>query len=531
MIRRRILLAAVLAVLFGIGWGVGRGRAGGDLYRNLDTFVEVLHAVQASYVDPVQPRPLIEGGLRGMLQSLDPYSRFLSQAEYEGLRGTLDEQFEGIGLLLDVHQGAPIVVTPVEGSPAWEAGLLPGDVISKVDGHSTLGHTLADIAGWLKGPAGKSVTLQVLRTGETEPLDLTLVRRTVDAPSVTAAFLPEPGIGYVRLSSFGEHAGAELGAAIDSLRLSGARALVLDLRGNPGGLVAQAIEVVQPFVREGSLVVTTRGRAAPERKFLAARARTGVDWPLAVLIDGGSASASEIVAGSLQDVDRALVVGQHSFGKGSVQDVMPLRNREGAIQLTTAWYHTPSGRSLQAANAAAAADDEDEEDAASDDSTSAPRSDTATAAVFHTASGRVVHAGGVEPDLEVKPDTLPPLTLALEGRRVAFRFAKDWVPAHGASADTAAVSAYRKAAAAAGVTITDAGWERERDAIERGLRRELARRAGGAAAAARIELERDPVWARAAVVLRQAHSASQVFAIATGKPVAPAPVRRSVRGK
>ncbi len=519
MIRRRILFGIVFAVLFGIGWGVGRGRAGGDLYRNLDMFVEVLHAVQTSYVDPVDPRPLIEGGMHGMLRSLDPYSDYLTPHELDAQTVSLEEDFEGVGVTLDLHAGAPVVVAPVEGSPAWEAGLLPGDVISKVDGHSAFGLGLPEIGAHFHGAPGTTLTLTVMRMGTAEEKDYVVTRRRIEQRSVPYSFLAEPGVGYVRIAHFGAGAAGEVAAALDTLRAAGARAVVLDLRGNPGGLVEQAVGVVAPFVREGSLVVSTKGRVAPEHKWLAPKSRATFTGPLAVLVDGASASAAEVVAGALQDLDRALVVGRATFGKGMVQDFYTLRNREGALKLTTAYYYTASARSLERSRAAAAApadDGEDEPDSAAVDSTPPAR------AVFHTASGRVVHAGCVEPDLDVKPDSLPVLAGAVASRRLAFRFAGRWVPEHGAQADTAALAAFRADIVAQGVAVTDSAWSESALFVAGELRRELARRAGGAAAAARVSLPSDPDWLRAVAVLRRARTAGEVFALAGGPRATPA---------
>jgi carboxyl-terminal processing protease len=333
---------------------------------------------------------------------------------------------------------------------------------------------------------------------------------------VPYAFVMPGNVGYVRLSSYGAHAGEELAAALDTLRTGGARALVLDLRGNPGGLVEQAVAVVQQLVPEGSLVVYTKGRLpSAARRWVAGKARTQLVWPVAVLVDGGSASAAEITAGALQDLDRALVVGRASFGKGTVQDVFPLRNHEGALKLTTAYYFTPSGRSLQRVRPPEPALDDDADelpaDSAVTDSAAVPGG---APKLFHTASGRVVHGGGVEPDLVVAPDSLPPLALALETHRIAFRFAARR-PAEGADA----WSAYREFARAQGVAGSDADFERERVPIARGLERERARRTGGAAAAAKLALADDAVYRRAAEVVGRAKSARDVFAIALGRPV------------
>ncbi len=537
MIRRRILFGVLLVALFGFGWGVGRGRATGGVYENLNVFLDVLHAVRTSYVDPVDSRPLIEGGLRGMLRVLDPYSQYLDEHEYASLQSSLEEEFDGIGALVDLHEGYPVVVAPIENSPAWEAGLLPGDVLIKIDGHPTFGLGLPEVAAKLRGAAGSAVKLSVIRRGEGDDHEVVIQRRRIESRSVPYAFMAAPGLGYVRLSRFSERAGDELAAALDTLRAGGARALVLDLRGNPGGLVEQAVAVTQAFVPEGSLVVYTRGRAAnTSRRWSAGKARSAVGWPVAVLVDGGSASASEIVAGALQDLDRALVVGETSFGKGTVQDVYPLRSQHGALKLTTAYYYTASGRSLQRRRASEDALVDDGGDGA--DADSAAADSAAARPEFRTAAGRRVYGGGgVTPDLVVAPDSLPALARRLETGRVAFRFASRWVAAHpGASTDDAngpeVWTAFREFAATEGVAATSAAFESERAAIGPQLRRELARRTAGAVAAARVALAGDGAFQRAADVLRRARTAREVFALAGAAqgaapaPAAPAPARR-----
>jgi len=514
--RRRILLGALLVALFALGWSAGGGRASGSLYGNLDTFVEVLHAVQTSYVDPVQPKGLIEGGLRGMLRGLDPYSDYLDARAYANYKASLDEDFSGVGVLLDLRDGYPVVVTPIDGSPAWEAGLLPGDVILKVDGHATLGLSIPEVGTRLQGEPGTRVTLQIARTGDTAPRDLAIERARIAARSVPYAFVAAPGVGYLRLARFGEHAGAEFAAALDSLRAGGARALVIDLRDDPGGLLDQAVAVSQQLLPEGTLVVSTRGRTATAaHRYVAGRARSEAAWPVAVLIDRGSASAAEIVAGALQDHDRALLLGQSTFGKGSVQDVFPLRNDQGALKLTTAIYVTPSGRTIRRASPADDSADDGEDDAAPD---STPAAAAPAPEVFHTASGRVVHGGGIDPDVVVTPDSLPPAAGAIADRRLAFRFAKRWLEQHGAGTTPAgdeAWSAFRADVAQQGAAAAGE-LDAERAVIAPMLERELARRRSGPEAAARVALATDPAFQRAAAVLRQARAPHDVFALATG---------------
>lgn len=413
MIRRRILLGVLLAVLFTLGWWAGRGRASGGLYSNLDLFVEVLHAVQTSYVDEPDPGRLVEGGLRGMLRSLDPASEYLDAKDWKGLQGTLTGELDGAGVFVDSQDGWPVVIAPLEGSPAWRAGLKAGDVITRLDGHSTWGLGPPEIAARLRGAAGSTVALSVIRGEETHERELVLERRNLDVPAVRNVLVLPDGVGYLRLAAFNGRAAAEVRAALDTLRRAGARSLVVDLRGNPGGLVDQAVAVAGSFLPAGSIVTFTEGRRAEDaKKLVVPKGAARITWPMAVLVDGGTASAAEILAGALQDLDRALVVGANTFGKGTVQSLFPLRGGEGAVKLTTARYHTPSGRIVSrpagaaAGEADAEADDEEGPVVAAPDTAAA---DSAARPVFRTPAGRVVRGGGgIAPDLVARADSLPP---------------------------------------------------------------------------------------------------------------------------
>ncbi len=402
MIRRRILLGALLGVLFAVGWWAGRGRAAGDLYANTDLFLEVLHAVQTSYVDQVQVKPLIQGGLHGMVKDLDPYSQYLDEHEAAQMNASLSGEFDGVGLMSDIKDGYPVVLAPIEGSPAWDAGVLPGDIITKIDGHSTFQLSFPEVANKLRGDVGTKVALTLFTKGAHEEHDVTLTRRRITVRPVPYAFVTEQRVGYLRLAHFTATAGHELRAGLDSLRREGAKSIVLDLRGDPGGLVDQAIDVAGAFLPEGALIVSTKGRlTSAAKRYVAAKGRVDSDLPMAVLIDGGSASASEIVTGALQDLDRAVVIGETSFGKGVVQDIYPIRRGGGALKLTTAYYYTPSGRSIHKLLPKPV---DTEDDSAGADSTGADSS--AARPAFHTKAGRLVYGGGgITPDIAVAADS------------------------------------------------------------------------------------------------------------------------------
>lgn len=527
------MLGVLLAVLFGIGWWAGHGAATADLYSGLDLFVEVLHKVEDNYVDPVQPKKLIEGGLRGMLRDLDPYSQYLDPKAFNGLESFITGEYGGVGLVVGIRDHWPTVISPIEGGPAWNAGVRSGDVLVKVEGRSTQDLSIDDMRDLLRGDDGTPVQLTVVRAGDGEERELTIERRRLVNPSVPYAFLAAPRIGYVRLATFSEKSGAELLAALDTLRAQGAHALVLDLRGNPGGVLEQAVAVAQPFVPEGKLLVSKRGRApGMDQKFFSGRSQAERDWPMVVLIDGGSASAAEIAAGALQDLDRALVIGQTSFGKGSVQSVYPLRVRQGGLKLTTALYYTPSGRSIHRVRPDTAAAGAEEGDL---DVTTPPATapDSVPRPMFRTASGRRVYGGGgITPDLDVAPDSLPPLTQRIEEKGLLLRFAGRWVGQHpetraGEPLPAAAWDAFVSTLRDEKVEFAPATLATERPRLERALARELARRIAGNAAAARIALADDPVMTRAIAVLTQAKSPRDVFAPVAALSPKPTPDRHA----
>lgn len=533
MIRRRFVLATSLAVLFALGWWAGRA-ATRDLYPDLDMFVEVVRKIEVHYVDPVKPAALIEGAIRGMLRQLDPHSQYLDGRAYRDLLSMAEGSFGGIGVEVGVRDGYPTVIAPIEGTPAWEAGLRSGDVLVAIDGKSAFGLAVEEVADRLRGAAGTTVRVRIGREGEADTHEIELTRRLVERKAVPYAFVAAPGVGYLRLTTFSERSGQETRAALARLRAQGAKSLVLDLRSNPGGLLDQAVDVVEAFLPRGTMVVYTKGRATQEdRRFYADEAAPNLDWPVVVLVDGGSASAAEIVAGALQDLDRALLVGATTFGKGSVQRVFPLNGRDGALKLTTALYHTPSGRSIDRAGADSLAEevDEDDEDALPAPAPDRAPADSAVRPVFRTPGGRTVAGGGgVTPDVVVVPDTLTGLRRRVEARNLAFRFANRWLNTHPQPRPDATVevpwSEFLAWLEEEKVEFTAAEAAAQRTPLERAVRREMARRMLGDGAAARVALEDDPAWARARAVLERARAPRDVFA-AAAPAATPPPARRA----
>ncbi|MDD5228747.1 MAG: S41 family peptidase [Methylococcales bacterium] len=316
---------------------------------DLKTFTEIFGRIKQDYVEPVSDKKLLEDAVRGMLSGLDPHSAYLVAEEYQELKEGTTGQFGGLGIEVTMENGYVKVVSPIDDTPAQRAGIKTGDLIIRLDDKPVKGMTLADAVKMMRGEAGSKILLTVVREGSEAPLKISLIRDIIKAKSVKSKML-DKNYGYVRVSSFQSGTGESLKEALAGLKKENGGALkglVLDLRNNPGGVLNAAVDVSDSFLRSG-LIVYTKGRIPnSEMRFNAAPDDLIDDAPMVVLINAGSASASEIVAGALQDSKRAIIMGEKSFGKGSVQTILPTSNGS-AVKLTTARYYTPSGRSIQA---------------------------------------------------------------------------------------------------------------------------------------------------------------------------------------
>jgi carboxyl-terminal processing protease len=341
-----------MAALVGaLAWSAPEDHSRGDVYRQLELFADVLGRVEQDYVTPVDDQAAIQAAIQGMLSSLDPHSSYMDAAEYREMQTQTRGEYGGLGIEVTSEDGVVRVVSPIDGTPAARAGIQAGDYLTAIDGQSIVGLTLNEAVRRMRGESGSNITVTVAREG-VDPFDVTLTREIINVRAVTARV--EGGdIGVIRISTFNERTGDMLQDAIRQIKHDTAghlRGVVLDLRNNPGGLLDQAIEVSDAFL-DGGEVVSTRGRQPEDvQRYNARRGDDLAGVPMVVLINGASASAAEIVAGALQDRNRALIVGVDSFGKGSVQTVIPLQGgRDGALRLTTARYYTPAGRSIQGA--------------------------------------------------------------------------------------------------------------------------------------------------------------------------------------
>ncbi|HEX9007591.1 MAG TPA: S41 family peptidase [Bacteroidota bacterium] len=415
-------LVVVCIVLIGGGFAV---TADNDLYLKIDRgitlFGRVYKEITANYVDEVDPEKFMEAGIDGMLGTLDPYTVYISKEEGDEVDLLTSGKYGGIGVTIGIRDGALKVINVMDGYSAQRQGIVPGDVLQEIDGVPVSNKKAEDVRNLTRGEPGTEVKVKILREGQEKPLTFTLLREEIQLHNVTYADYVSPGIGYIKLERFSRRAGEEVRQALKELKVKGElKGLVLDLRGNPGGLLDAAVDVAGKFLPKGSLVVTTRGREAEsEKKYFSTDEPVIASVPMVVLTDRGSASASEIVAGALQDMDRAVIVGTRTFGKGLVQTILPL-NYGAQLKITTARYYTPSGRCIQEIDYQHR--DKNGVFAVTPDSLRKQ---------FKTVKGRVVYErGGVAPDSLVNDTDEGPMVHELIRRALFFKFANQYAAKH-----------------------------------------------------------------------------------------------------
>ena len=331
-------------MLFGQRLGAGSGSATGDISESLRQFTQVYDLVEQNYAEPVNAdKAIYNGAIPGMLRALDPHSNFFDPKTYALMREEQRGKYYGVGMQVGPRNNKVIVVAPFVGSPAYRAGLRPGDIIVAVDGKPTDNMNTTEVADLLKGPKGTAVRITIMREGADKALEFSMTRDEIPRFSVDVHEMVKPGIGYMHVASFNETTGHEVQESLD--QFGDLKGLILDMRGNPGGLLSEAVDVCDKFLKKGAVIVSHHGRASAEKVYRASHG-SGKDYPIVVLVNRGTASAAEIVSGALQDHDRALIVGETTFGKGLVQTVYPLSENTG-LALTTAKYYTPSGRLIQ----------------------------------------------------------------------------------------------------------------------------------------------------------------------------------------
>jgi carboxyl-terminal processing protease len=433
--RSRVLTAVALVLAATL---VG-GTLGGKLFASperetpsLDEYADILTTLSEWSPETIAPEKVVYASIHGMLSRLDPHTTFLEPDEYSAMREKQQGSFFGLGIQIQKRMGKITVIAPMEGTPAYKQGIRPGDIITHIEDNELREDvTTEEVVRKLRGPKGTQVTITIHRPGLDDPIRMTITRAEIPTLSVPYAFMMGPEVGYILLRDFTHTSSRELEAAIRKLEKQGMKKMLLDLRGNPGGVLEQAVDVADVFLPKGARVVYTRGRTPSSgQDYFAPGEGEHFDQPLIVLVNRGSASASEIVAGAIQDHDRGLVVGQRSWGKGLVQSVYSLPYGAG-LALTTARYYTPSGRWIQRdySDLLSYVNPEDTDGASGDPAEQTPHKPGET---FYTEAGRIVYAqGGIRPDVVVKPDGRDSKLLTqLWARSMFFNFAVDWCARH-----------------------------------------------------------------------------------------------------
>jgi carboxyl-terminal processing protease len=513
--RLRPLLFVVFAIVFCslIGGVLGPGLTGvsaatsgpeEDIKASIKQFTRVYELVEKNFADAVSAdKGIYKGSIPGMLRTLDPHSNFFDPKDFQNLRDDQQGHYFGVGMTVGPRNGKTIIIAPFGGSPAYRAGLRPGDIILEVNDKHTDSLSTQEIADLLKGPRGTKVQVVVGREGSDKPLSFDIVRDEIPRYSVEQAFWLRPGFAYLRVSAFNENTSGEMEDNLKRLGETNIKGLVLDLRENPGGLLNEGIAVAGHYLRKGELVVSHRGRASAEKPYLAKGSAYGQNYPIVVLVNRYSASAAEIVAGALQDHDRGYILGENTFGKGLVQTVYQLPENTG-LALTTAHYYTPSGRLIQ----------RDYSNISFLDYYYGKRTDTKNPLdVKSTDSGRPVYGGdGITPDEKYEPKYNKFQTgLFRHDRFIFFTFTAKWFGTHPATKlpkgwepDAAVLNDFHEYLMKQQVPFAEADWTENRTWILQQLKREMYATAFSFEESQRVAVEADPMALKAIETMPEA---------------------------
>src|SRR6267378_3628089 len=482
-----------------------------DVRDSMKQFTAVYETIEQNYADPVNAdKAIYNGAIPSMLHQLDPHSNFFDPKSYSALREEQRGKYYGVGMTVGPRNNKVIVIAPFVGTPAYRAGIRPGDIIAAIDGKPTDNMSTSDVADLLKGPKGTTVRITMLREGSDKPLEFAVIRDEIPRYSVDLHFMIKPGIGYMHVSGFQETTEHEVAEALD--QMGDLKGLVLDLRQNPGGLLSEGVGVADKFLKKGQLIVSHHGRSSPEKRYVAARGNGGKEYPLVVLVNRGTASAAEIVAGAIQDHDRGLIAGEVTFGKGLVQTVYPLAENTG-LALTTAKYYTPSGRLIQRDYSNLSLYDyyynRDKEE-------NAPGRE-----VKLTDGGRTVYGGGgITPDVNVPPVKSNHFQDTLLQHYAFFNFAKRYVVKNTVNknftVDDVLTQEFRKFLADEKIPYTEADMVQNNDWVRYSIKSEVFVDQFGQDEGLKVRAENDPQIIKALELLPQARAledhAKQVIA-------------------
>jgi carboxyl-terminal processing protease len=499
------LLVALCLIAAGIfNSGVSAATPDEQVNQSFKTFTQVFELVEKNYADPVKSeKALYSGAIPGMLRTLDPHSSFFDPKAFQALRDDQRGHYFGVGMMVGTRGGKTVVMTPFVGSPAYKAGIRPGDVILEVNDKKTDNLNTTEVADLLRGPRNTKVQVKVGREGVDEPLVFNIVRDEIPRFSVPNAFYVRPGIAYVEITQFNENTTKELEDKLKQMNEKEIKGLVLDLRGNPGGLLNEGVDVAGHFLRRGDLVVRHQGRNAPNKNYQARTDGSGKDYPIVVLVDRYSASAAEIVSGALQDHDRAWIVGENTFGKGLVQTVFPLGDNTG-LALTTAHYYTPSGRLIQR---------DYSNISFLEYYTHGNLEQKNLADVKMTDSGRTVYGGGgITPDEKFEPPKANRFQAEIVRKFAFFNFTaryfggRDASLPKGWSPDEGAVNDFHAFLLKNQVEFTEAEFTENLDWVKQQLKHEMYATAFGQQEADRVAREQDPAVLKAIDAMPQARA-------------------------
>lgn len=496
-----IVIALAVGGLFGKLWA----QKGSNLMQNLQLFERVVNIVLTNYVEKVEPGKLVTDGIRGMLESLDPYTEYLDETDFKDLKVRTEGQFGGIGIHIGVVDERLTVISPIEGTPAERAGIRGGDRIAEIDGKSTEGFTSDDAVKVLRGEPGSKVKLGIARPGVKELVPFDLTREIINIKAVPYSGMVAGDVGYMRLADFSKTASRELARALDSLFDAGAKKIIFDLRSNGGGLLTEGQDVSDLFLPPGKLIVKTQGRVpGSEHQYESETEDKHADFPLVVLVDRGSASAAEIVAGALQDWERGLILGDTTFGKGSVQTIHQL-GPEVAVKVTTAYWYTPSGRCINRRH--------DRNGAVLADSTKKDDKVYYTLGKLH----RPMYGGGaIVPDYYLNYEKLTPFEIRIN-RDAFFDFAVEYTGEHKSvdasfTADSGVVEQFRTyLRTTKKLDFKDAEFDSDRTYMAGEIEREVAGKLLGMRGEYEVRLRRDPQVRKAIDLLGSARSNEQLI--------------------